>query len=113
MPETKKKQSGGVQELINEVREIRAAVESIEIQLDDLKPKKGLSLTASTFFQGLIRGFAFAVGATVIAGLLFFVIYNFFQSDVAQEWLSDNIQTAIQNTIGNAVSEGIGGAIGL
>ncbi len=113
MTEVKKKNSSNnVRELINEVREIRAAVESIEYQLDDLKPKKGLARASTTFFQGLLKGFSFAIGATIIAGLLFYGIYLLIQSDVAQNWLSDTVQTTVENTVGNAVSEGIGGALG-
>lgn len=110
MAETKKRPTSA-QKIVKELQEIRAAVESIETQVEELKPKTGARKAWQLFTQGIVRGVAFAFGTTVIAGLILFGFYRVLNSETIQNWISDTVRTAVEQTIGNAVSETIGSVL--
>lgn len=107
MQKQKKKPSSG-QRIVRELQEIRATIENIETQIEELKPKKGARKAWQLLAQGMIKGVAFAFGTTVLAGLILLGVYQILNSESVQGWINNTMQTTLENTVGGAVSEAFG-----
>lgn len=93
--------NSAVQELLEEVRAIRDAVEVIEKRSIYLKPDSIVMSASKQVLAGLLRGVGLFIGAGMILAVLGFVAKNALQSGIMQNYISDQIQQSVDNSIKN------------
>jgi hypothetical protein len=91
--------TSSVQELLEEVRAIRDAVDTIEKRTVYLRPSGIIASAGKQFAAGMLKGAGVLVGGALLLGLLGFIAQRTLSSDKVQEYIGRSIETAVTNSI--------------
>ncbi len=91
--------TSSVQELLEEVRAIRDAVDTIEKRSIYMRPDGVLKSAGKQFAAGIFKAAGVLVGGALLLGLLGFIAQRTLSSDKVQEYIGKSIETAVTNSI--------------
>ncbi len=84
--------------LLKEVRELREAIDDLQLAVDDLNPTFGKKAT-NWFLGGMIRGLGVLLGTTLIAAIVIFGLRELFSSEATRRWTGERLQEFLTDSI--------------
>lgn len=96
-PSSKKSPPTTGQMLLEEVRELRDAIDELHDAVDKLNPKFAKKAT-NWLLGGMIRGLGLLIGTTLVAAIVLFGLREILTSKPVQKWTGEQIQEFLNNS---------------
>lgn len=95
----KKKAPRAIDELIEEVRDLKELVAKIEKRSIYLRPDGALKAAGKNFTAGILRGLGVLIGGIVFVIIFGFLVREALTSEQVQSYIGEQIQSAVTNAI--------------